>query len=310
MVGKPVNASLLRRWNAFWFQPSPAIGLAVCRVLFFAAFAVYYLRLDYGELADIPAGIWLPIWPFRMLDLSVPGAATLSALRWLWQTTMLAACIGLFTRISATVALLLGLYLIGLTENVASINHSDAIVVWGLMVMAVSRCGDALSVDAWLGQVRRSPASEQNGDYTWPVRLMWLVFVVIYFVAGVTKLITSGLAWVTSDHLANLLMLGPVVGSPLTGWGQEIGRHPLMSSVLAGLTLVLELSAPLALVSRDARRTVVPAIFLMQFSIRVLLGPGFTEFFICGLFWIPWNAVYLRFSSPRVRSPDPAAVHL
>jgi hypothetical protein len=129
-------------------------------------------------------------------------------------------------------------------------------------------------------------------------------------VAGVTKLVTSGLAWVTSDHLANLLMLGPVVGSPVTGLGQEIGRHPLMSSLLAGLTLVLELSAPLALVSRAARRTLVPAIFLMQFSIRVLLGPGFTEFFICGLFWIPWAAIYFRFSSPRVRRPAAVPVHV
>lgn len=310
VAGDPVNAALLRRWNAFWFQPSPALGLAACRVLFFAAFSGYYLRLDFRELADLPSAIWQPVWPFRALGVELPGAATLILLSWLWRTSMFTACLGVFTRLSTALALALGVYLIGLTENVARINHSDAIVIWGLIVMACSRCGDVLSVDAWLGRVRSRPSVEQRGDYTWPIRVMWLVFVVIYFAAGVTKLATSGLAWATSDHLANLLMLGPVAESPLTKLGQEVGRHPLMSSLLAGLTLGLELSAPLALISRGARRTLIPAIFLMQFSIRALLGPGFTEFFICGLFWIPWDAVYLRFSSPRVRRPAAAPVHV
>ena len=225
---------------------------------------------------------------------------------------MLAACLGAATRISTAVAFALGTFLLGLTENLARINHSDAIVVFGLAVMACARCSDALSIDAWTGRVRASLDGERQGDYTWPVRAMWLVFVLIYFGAGMTKLITTGTAWVTSDAQANLLMFGPVVGSPLTRLGQEIGRHATVSSVLAGITLLLELSAPLALFARAARLTLIPALFLMQLSIRVLLGPGFTEFFVCSIFWIPWAdfAHYLRFSSPRVRTPAAPPVHV
>jgi hypothetical protein len=123
---------------------------------------------------------------------------------------------------------------------------------------------------------------------------MWVVFVTIYFAAGVTKLATSGLAWITSDNLANLLMLAPVTGSPLTLLGQAIGRHRVLSSALAALSVVIELSMPLVLVSQRARRILIPSVFAMQFSIRALMGPGFTEFFVCGLFWIPWEIVVER----------------
>jgi hypothetical protein len=293
-----MRAFLSDRWDAFWFEPSPAIGLAVCRVLFYGAFLAYFLRIDYMELAELPQGFWQPIWPFRTLGLAVPSAALIDLLQWLWRASLLAACVGLATRWSTAVAFALGFYLIGLTENAAKLNHSDAIVVWGLAVMALSRCSDALSVDALVGHNRRHP-DEESGEYTWPVRVMWLVFVSIYFAAGITKLTTSGLAWVTSDHLANLLVFGPVTGSPLTQLGQEIGRHHMMAKWVAGLALTLELSMPLALASRYARRVLVPGLFLMQFFIRALLGPGFTEFFVCGLFWVPWGAIAERFTRGR-----------
>lgn len=293
--------SVRSRWNAFWFEPSTATGLAICRVLFYGAFFLYYLRIDYKELGNLPPHAWRPVWPFEPLGLGLPSVATLNVLQWLWRGTMFAACIGFAWRWTSIAAFAFGLYLIGLPENIARINHGDAIVVFGLAVMALSRSADVLSVDALFGWTA-SPSGE-SGEYTWPIRAMWVVVVTIYFAAGVTKLETAGLAWITSDTLSNLLMFSPVTSSPLTRLGQEIGRHGVFSSALAALTLTIELSVPLVLVSRSARRILVPCLFLMQFCIRVLMGPGFTEYFICGLFWIPWGSVgnHFRFSSPRVR---------
>ena len=281
------------RWDAFWFEPSTPTGLAICRVLFFGAFLLYFLRIDYRELGDVPPHSWRAVWPFAQLGISLPSDATLNVLQWLWRGSMFAACIGFAWRWASLAAFILGLYLVGLPENVASINHSDAIVVLGLGVMALSRAADALSVDALLERTANNPAN-RSAEYTWPIRAMWVVFVTIYFAAGVTKLATSGLAWITSDNLANLLMLAPVTGSPLTLLGQAIGRHRVLSSALAALSVVIELSMPLVLVSQRARRILVPSVFAMQFSIRALMGPGFTEFFVCGLFWIPWEIVVER----------------
>jgi hypothetical protein len=285
--------SVRSRWEAFWFEPSPAIGLAICRVLFFGAFLLYYLRINYTELGNLPPHAWRAVWPFAPLGLGLPSASTLDMLQWVWRVSLFAACIGVMWRMASLVAFVLGLYLIGLSENVARINHSDAIVVFALAVMALSRGADTFSVDALRGRTsKRGPCP--SGEYTWPIRAMWLVMATIYFAAGITKLATSGVVWVTSANLANLLMLGPVTSAPLTGLGQEIGRHAVLSSGLAALALMIELSMPLALVSTAARLILVPALFIMQVSIRALMGPGFTEFFICGLFWIPWGRVAER----------------
>jgi hypothetical protein len=283
-----MRGAVQRKWNAFWFEPSAPIGLAICRVLFFGAFLLYYLRIDYRELGDLPSIAWHPIWPFTPPGLSLPSTATLNVLQWLWRLSLLCACIGFAWRWASLAAFGLGLYLIGLPENIVRINHSDAIVIFGLAIMALARAGDALSVDARLGSSRNNDFPK-SGEYTWPIRAMWLVVVTIYFAAGITKLMVSGLAWITSDNLSNLLMLSPEIESPLTRLGQEIGRHRVLSSTLAASALTLEVSMPLALISTRARWILVPCLFAMQFSIRALMGPGFTEFFICGLFWIPWE---------------------
>jgi len=302
-----MRASVRNRWNRYWFEPAPPIGLAICRVLFFGAFLVYYLRISYTELADVPPHSWHAIWPFVLVGIRLPSALTLNVLQWLWWASLLGACVGAAYRWTSLAAFALGLYLIGLTEQIARINHSDAIVVFGLGIMAVSRAADTFSVDALLGLISSNRLNE-SGEYTWPIRAMWVVIVTIYFAAGVTKLVTSGLVWITSDNLSNLLMLAPIAQSPLTLVGQELGRHRALSTTLAALTLIVELAAPLALVSRRARWIVVPALYGMQVGIRLLMGPGFTEFFVCGLFWIPWGRLdtHLRFSSPRVRTVDRA----
>jgi hypothetical protein len=297
-----------RGWNAFWFEPSGPIALAICRALFFGAFLLYYSRIDYRELGELPSIAWHGIWPFSPVGLRLPSTATLNVLQWLWRLSLLCACIGFAWRWASVAAFGLGLYLIGLPENIARINHSDAIVVFGLAIMALSRAGDALSVDARLGW-NRNNKFEKSGEYTWPIRAMWLVVVTIYFAAGVTKLTMSGLAWITSDSLSNLLILSAQIESPLTRLGQEIGRHRVLSSTLAAFALTIELAMPLALISARARRILVPCLFAMQFSIRALMGPGFTEFFICGLFWIPWEFLATRTlaeaGSPR---PNPSLV--
>ena len=310
-----MRVSLRNRWNAFWFEPSAAVGLAICRVLFFGAFFLYYLRIDYRELERLPPHAWHAVWPFAPLGITLPSAATLNLLQWLWRASLLAACVGVAWRLASVAAFVLGLYLLGLPENVARINHSDAIVVFGLAIMALSHAADAFSVDARRGQTTKN-TSDMSGEYTWPIRAMWVVVVTIYFASGVTKLATSGLAWITSDNLSNLLILAPVTGSPLTMLGQAIGRYRVLSSGLAALALTLELSMPLALVSRRTRRILVPSLFMMQASIRTLMGPGFTEFFICGLFWVPWEFFAKRSirdrsdRRPTDRRPDDDPVRL
>src|SRR5207302_10188593 len=82
-------------------------------------------------------------------------------------------------------------------------------------------------------------------------------------------------------HIAN--------GDPLTAWGPFLAHSVWLCRLLAGATLAIEVSFPLALFSRRARWALVPAGLLMQVGIRVLMGPSFEQFMSCYLFWVPWD---------------------
>src|SRR4029453_4713994 len=85
-----MRLSVGSRWEAFWFEPSAAIGLAICRVLFFGAFLLYYLRINYTELGSLPPHTWRAVWPFTPLGLGLPSASTLDMLQWVWRASLFA----------------------------------------------------------------------------------------------------------------------------------------------------------------------------------------------------------------------------
>jgi hypothetical protein len=165
--------------------------------------------------------------------------------------------------------------------------------------MALSRCGDGVSVDALLRRARRDsdPVGRGpviSGEYTWPVRMVWLLMALAFFAAGVAKIRFSGLQWVTSDTLAIFLIHNNyhVINlDPLTTWGLYLAQHPWLCRALAAGTIGVEVGFPLALVSPGARRLLVPATLLLQIMIRVVLGPSFVQFMLCYLFWVPWDRV-------------------
>jgi predicted DCC family thiol-disulfide oxidoreductase YuxK len=64
-----------------------------------------------------------------------------------------------------------------------------------------------------------------------------------------------------------------------------------MTSVMAGMTVVMETAAPLAIFSRWARVVLVPSLFLMQAGIWVLMGIAFREFLVLYLVWVPWDRI-------------------
>jgi hypothetical protein len=287
--------SLSKRWLALWFEPAAPTNLAICRILFFGAFSMYYFRLDLRYLADAPDVLWAPIWLFHKLDLPVLPVGVLGWIQRLWKISLATSCVGLLTHFSTALAFMLGFYLLGLPQNFGKTNHNNALIVLLFAVLALSRCGDALSLDRLLRRrdYVHGPVSEipPSGEYTWPVRCAWLLFALIFFAAGYAKLRNGGIAWISSDNLALLLLRGQREYDPLIGWGAYIAKYGWLCHVLATAVVALELSYPLALVSRRARALLVPSVFLLQVNIALLLGPRFYEFLICHLFWVPWDTI-------------------
>ena len=288
------------RWVRFWFEPVDPLNLGLCRILFFGAFFLYYLRYDTSAWGGVPYSLWVPISFFKTLHLPLLSSSLLTMIQSIWKVSLALSCIGILTRVSTLSSFVLGLYLLGVSQNFGKVYHSVGLVVIIMGIMAVSRCGDAVSIDHVIRSVHRgsNPLVQRpraSGEYTWPVRAVWVTFALVFFAAGISKLRHSGLEWVFSDNLAILLTRAHYLQDEVLSWGVDLSRYDWLTRLLAAATIVLETSYPLALFSRRARWVIVPGVFFMQIGIMLLMGVSFKTFLISNLFWVPWDRVVREF---------------
>jgi predicted DCC family thiol-disulfide oxidoreductase YuxK len=287
---------LSRLWRAFWFEPSRPTNLGIFRLIVYAVVLYVQSGRDFAAWAEVPDLFWRPIRMFGVFHLVVLSAETLRLLTLVWTVALVTSGIGLLTRWSTAVAFGLGLYLIGLPHNFGKVHHGDAITVLILGILAVSRCGDAWSIDRLVALARRAaPAAvvrpRESAEYTWPLQLVRTLMALVFLGAGTSKLRGSGLRWVVSDNMANMLVNHHYSHHPPVRWGLHLAQHRWATSLLAGLTITLETSAPLALLSRRLRVLLVPSLCVMQAGIWLFMGIRFPEFLLLYLVWVPWDRI-------------------
>jgi hypothetical protein len=283
--------ALTRRWTDFWFAPKDALTLGVCRLLFFGLLFVNYADEHWAPWAEVSRTFWQPIFLFEKFHIPVLSGQQLFICEIVWKAAIAFACVGLLTRISTATAFVLGLYLLGLRHNWGKASHDDAAPVLILLILALSRCGDALSMDALFR--RPKSAGErlplESGEYRWPIRAVWLVISMVFFNSAIAKLRKSGLDWALSENLAVLMVRLNYFNKPVTDWGLRLANIPWFGHGMGLGAILVELCFPLVLFSRIARRILVPAAFLMQLGNKFLLGVDFTVFMFAYVFFIDWG---------------------
>jgi hypothetical protein len=300
------------RWERFWFAPMAPTTLAMCRILFFGLLFWNYLDDRFSPWAEVSRAFWQPIWIFEKFRIPVLGADAIFAGEIIWKVALAMACLGLLTRFSTTTAFVLGIYLLGLRHNWGKASHDDAAPVWIMLILALSHCGDALSLDALLFRKRNAPEALplESGEYRWPMRAVWLVLAMVFFNSAIAKLRKSGLEWALSENLAVLMVRLNYFNKPTTDWGIRLANIPSFGQVMGLGALVVELFFPLVLFSRIARWVLVPAAFLMQVGNKVLLGVDFTVFMFAYVFFIDWGWLVSRTrpNAPTAQPDVPARI--
>jgi len=303
--------SLRKHWNRFWFEAVSPDNLGLCRIVLYGTMFLYYVLTpwlfpswgyheDFVPWGSVSRVFWSPVWLMSVLHLPPASTQMIQAMQIVWRAALAFSCIGLFTRISTVASFVLGFYLFGLPASFGRIHHQEHVLIFSFLIMAFSRCGDAWSVDALIRKARAGtipPPPVISGEYTWPVRMIWVVIALTYFAAGVSKVRHSGFEWVASGNMSYFLMSQYYHVSdadPLTSLGLVLARGSVLPHLLAASGVVLELALPIALFSRRSRWFLVPGAASMQFGIAMLMGPNFYQMIICQLLWVPWDRVVAR----------------
>lgn len=176
--------------TSYFDEEGSPLSLAIFRIVVFSLLLslvdVPSLVETARKAANIRQSPPLMGWFFNHVPLGQVWVATAARLM---QAACTLALIGLFSRSSALVAGLLGVYVLGIPELLGKINHGKHVLIWFALLLGASRCGDALSVDSLLWSLRnpedlkgaRPPASTIYGR---PLRWAWLLIGLIFFFRG------------------------------------------------------------------------------------------------------------------------------
>jgi hypothetical protein len=284
--------SISGAWDRFFFTGGSADRLGMLRIVLGLGMVPFH-ALQFASVWELdPFGPhWHyiePLWYFRLLGIEAldPLAAQAAFVLVILASFTFAA--GLFTRTSLAVMLLTVVYLKGTRDSVAGdLHHRYLMPVTVLFFMALSPCGDVLSLDARRRRARGQaiPAIEE-WEASWPIKASQLYICSFYFWSAIAKVRMSGLEWAAPERIQTLLLQravrygfaeGVPAGSTLAF---ELSQNEFVCGILAGMTYVFEFGFPLIL-------------FIRRPALRWLFFAGVTFFHVANFVLIEVKFLFL-----------------
>lgn len=275
--GNAVKERLL----ALWYVPAPAARLALLRIAF-GVYATCYLSTRLEPLSNVArlqdwqfAPVGLAWFLTRPLPSTVVLGAVLAAL-----ALAPAVALGFCYRVVAPAFALLLLWITSYRNSWGMLYHTDNLLVFHALLLAVAPAADVLSLDARRSRHQGRPVAPDgaHGRYGWVIRALCVVTVTAYLIAGVAKLKLGGFAWAEGEQLRAQVAADSLrkvmLGREASAMGVWMVRHPAVFVPLAALTLLIEVGAPLALTHR--RVALAWALGAWGFHIGVLATMGIT----------------------------------
>jgi len=285
----PVTRAPGRAVSGWLFAAAPATRLAALRVLIGGYCVARLLStapalLDLAGLPDrqfAPVGILSPLGsPPSGAVVAVALAGTVAAgvafvLGWRWR---------LMGPLFAVAFFVLSTYRV----SWGHVSHADHLPALHLLLCGLVPAADAWSLDA---RRRRAPQPSPSGRYGWPIRVLGLLTVVTYVLAGLAKLRYGGWGWLGGDVLRNQIaadalqksLLGATY-SPLVGW---VTSHGWILAPAAVVAVVIELAAPVAFVHGRPRDVWVASAWLLHVAIAAVMAISF-PYPLCGVAFAPF----------------------
>jgi hypothetical protein len=307
-------AELLR---TFFTAKDTPFNIGVFRFVVFGMLYAFSGADDLAHYSSLPQALHFPPVGLGPMLAKMPANPELAEVTLVcFRICTLLAMFGVFTRVTTVLTTILALYVFGIPQMFGKVNHSHH-MVWFAAMLASSRCGDALSVDALVARLRKRPAPGTAVAYALPLRIIWVLLGLIYFFPGYWKLWGGGVDWIFGDHLRYQMY-------HLWSTHQNPTSIPFLSEskvlvTLGGIaTIVFELLFICLIFTRRTRGLAVVAGLLFHTSVGITLRIAFHTLQLSFISLIDWRWLLARIgilaSTPDVgrsdgrRDPSPIPV--
>lgn len=312
-------SQLITWWNEFFFKPQSPLPMAVFRILYgvllLTALTVQFgpdLDFWYGPRGIMPGDLATAYFTRQPTFNIIAILGHNANLIHIYFYTLVAAAffltIGLATRYSAFYCFfgLISLH----NQNPFNINGGDNFLRLIPLYLALSQCGELLSVDRFIKQ-RWFPSLIKDEYWPWAQRFLQIQVAIIYWQASVAKL--AGTQWIDGTAVYYATRLQDLAGLPIP----YIFDNQFLCSWLTWGALIIEVSLWTLIWVKELRYWVLLAGFLLHFGIDLSINlPVFEWLFICSYVCFIEPADLQRvfdFVTMRVKKilkrPAPRAVH-
>ncbi len=297
----------LELFERFWFSPAPAARLAVVRILV-GLFVLQYVGRRIGMLTQLggtEASMFEPVGVANLLGKPI-SPELWQAVLWVTLALNLAFIAGWMFRLTGPLfaALLLGV--VSYRNSWTMIYHFDNVLVLHVLILGLLPSAEAWSLDA-LFRARRNafeseasaadspPARDDAWVYGWGLRLLCVVVVISYFLAGVAKVTgPSGWSWAGGEAMRSQLaadgLRKELLGSGAPPLVFALYQHVWLFTLLGVGSLALELGAPLALFHPRLGQLWCLTALAMHWGIYWVMDIEFT-YYLYGVIYSPFFAL-------------------
>ena len=303
----PLSALL----HQVWFPVMPATRLAFIRIAV-GLFSLCYLIPRYSMFLKIAATERVSFQPLGVVwwleaPLSLPVFETLLVATLLANV---AFTIGWLYRLTGPLFGVLLLVLLSYRNSWSMIYHNDNAMVLHVLILGFVAAADAWSIDSW--QAKRKTAD--HWSYGWPVQLLSAATLVTYFLSGIAKLKGElGWAWVSGEALRSQVATDAIRKTLLGELPPETAfllyDHIWIFTCIGILSMLVELGAPLAILTPRARMFWALNAFAMHWGIFFVMGITF-RYQMAGILFLSFFPVERLVAMLQVRfSRTPSLVH-
>ena len=286
--------------------PTDAKALGMIRAAICGFVLSQVLLTDFVDLGRLPATVVRPkggmqIFPWRIYEALITPRGML-IFEILLLISLIAATAGYLTSASTKSAAFLFLFYQGLLRNFGHFNHDEMPIVYILIVLAFTPCGDAFSLDSlW----RRTRTRAGDIVYGYPILLMRTLVAWSYFTSALIKLRVSGLSYFSSDNLPSLAIMHSLDNLHDTHfrWAFWLPRMRGVTSLVVVMLLLWELAFPLAIFSKTARRVILPLGVVFHLATMFFMNVVFPYHLAAYAVFIDWPRLWSHVRESRLFQP-------
>jgi hypothetical protein len=280
--------SLSDKWDRFWFASEPLYALGLVRLALGAVAIGWTVNLlpdlltFFGEDGPVPSQ---PAGAYQVGIFQVWASDTAILVGW---TVLLLCAIAMFVGWHSRLAAV-GVWILVFSfirRDPWIFNGGDRLLCLTALILALSSCGAALSLD----QRRRTGRFWSAEDRAvWPIRLLQVQLSVVYLATALAKLIGNTWADGTAVSYAWRVFQDWAI-IPVPQW---VSGTSIAVNIATWGTLVIELSIAILVWNKRWRARVLIAGVVLHVAIYLNLPVAYFSLamFVLYLAFVPWQAV-------------------